>query len=596
MARRRRTADRASLEFRPVIEHYRERLTRPAPPREDLKYPPSTIGPTWALDDDGFWKLPTHTLGWQALGWTGVYLQKGKGDPWVWTDEQARFLLWWYATDPKSGRFVYRDGVLQRLKGWGKDPLGAGLCAIEAFGPCRVESLDPDGHPIGTDNPEAWVQTAATGFEQTKNTMRLFPTLLTDELKKQFGVMVGKEHVSGSGGTRLIQAVTSSPATLEGARASFVLMNETHHWQAGNGGLDMSDVISRNAAKSAGGAARTLRITNAFNPSEESVARQDRELYENVQAGLAVDVGLLYDSLEAPPEAPLDPDEVTEVLKGVRGDSVWLDVDRIKNEVVDGRISPSVNRRFWYNQIVSSDDDWIDHRHLEACRADLEGFGERDEIVMFLDCSKNDDATALIGCRLSDGLVSVLGYWQKPPGDRGKGWLVPRESVDQAVTYAFDTYRVRAFWGDPSHVFDDESQDRYWDALFDKWHRQYGRKLSVWAVRGADGHSIMWDMASPKRVEQFTAAAERVAQEIEETARARFLDPNAEQKFKYDGDGRLTTHFRNAKRYPNRFGTSIWKGHRESKRKIDAAVSAIGARMLRRIVLNDPKRRGGRLY
>src|SRR5690606_24445104 len=176
------------------------------------------------------------------------------------------------------------------------------------------------------------------------------------------------------------------------------------------------------------------------------------------------------------------------------------------------------------------------------------------------------------------------------------GWLVPRESVDQAGTYAFDTYRVRAFWGDPSRVFDVASQDRDWDALVDKRHRQHGRKRAGWAGGGPDGHPIMGGMPATKRVEQFTAAAERVAQEIEETARARFLDPNAEQKFKYDGDGRLTTHFRNAKRYPNRFGTSIWKGHRESKRKIDAAVSAIGARMLRRIVLNDPKRRGGRLY
>jgi hypothetical protein len=77
-----------------------------------------------------------------------------------------------------------------------------------------------------------------------------------------------------------MQAVTSSPTTLEGARASFVLLNETHHWAANNDGHDMADVIERNATKSPGGTARTVRITNAYEPGEDSVAERDREAYE----------------------------------------------------------------------------------------------------------------------------------------------------------------------------------------------------------------------------------------------------------------------------------------------------------------------------
>jgi hypothetical protein len=41
----------------------------------------------------------------------------GEGS-WQFTLEQLRFVLWWYAVD-ESGEFVYRTGVLQRLKGWG---------------------------------------------------------------------------------------------------------------------------------------------------------------------------------------------------------------------------------------------------------------------------------------------------------------------------------------------------------------------------------------------------------------------------------------------------------------------------------------------
>src|SRR5690606_13851997 len=326
---------------------------------------------------------------------------------------------------------------------------------------------------------------------------------------------------------------------------------------------------------------------------QDSVALQDRVQYDDTQAGLIPDVGLLYDSLEAPPEAPLEAEAVPDVIKAVRGDSVWLDDERISQEIMDTRNPPSRSRRFWYNQIVSAEDAWVDARDLSYCVVDedVQHLYPGDEIVMFLDCSKSDDATALVACRLDDGLVSVLGLWQRPPGTRGDDWIVSREVVDQAVAYAFETYRVAAFWGDPSHVLDDETQDRYWDRHFDEWHRRYSKNLLLWAVKGVDGHSVMWDMSSQRRIEQFTAAAERMALEIAETANNRRLNAKAPQSFVYDGDGRLTTHIKNAKRYPNKFGTSVWKGHRESKRKIDAAVAAIAARMMRRLLLNDPKRR-----
>lgn len=73
------------------------------------------IGPTWKRDEAGRFILPERTLGWQILRWINMYL--GSTKPWVPTKEQKRFLLWWYAIDER-GRFVYRDGVLQRLKGW----------------------------------------------------------------------------------------------------------------------------------------------------------------------------------------------------------------------------------------------------------------------------------------------------------------------------------------------------------------------------------------------------------------------------------------------------------------------------------------------
>lgn len=72
-------------------------------------------GNTWKVNEDGSWYLPEKTLGWQIAGWCSAYLQSDDGGQWRFTNEQLRFLLWWYAVDD-SGKFVYRKGVLQRLK------------------------------------------------------------------------------------------------------------------------------------------------------------------------------------------------------------------------------------------------------------------------------------------------------------------------------------------------------------------------------------------------------------------------------------------------------------------------------------------------
>jgi len=52
----------------------------------------------------------------------------------------------------------------------------------------------------------------------------------------------------------------------------------------------------------------------------------------------------------------------------------------------------------------------------------------------------------------------------------------------------------------------------------------------------------------------------------------------------------LRTHVITARRRTNRWGITIGKEHRESARKIDLAVCMVGARMLRRMLLNSPKR------
>ncbi|MFP8944707.1 terminase [Streptomyces fenghuangensis] len=547
---------------------------------------PFTIGPTWRRGPDGRFVLPEYTLGWHCLAWTATYLQHHVGAPWRYTPEQARLTLWWYAMDPATNRFLWRDGVIQRLKGWGKDPLVATWSAFEFVGPCRFSEVAdegnewgvPPGQPLGVQHPAAWVQIAAVSQDQTRNTMTLFPAILTKRAIEEYRIDLGKEIIYADKGRARIEAVTSSPRALEGGRPTAVSMGETHHWVEANQGHEMAAVIERNATKSADGQARTLANTNAYEPGEDSVAERTREAFEAAEAGRAVDTGLFYDSLEAPAEAKLTEAWIVPTLKAVRGDSTWLDVDRLKASILDPRNPPSRSRRFWFNQIVAAEDAFLARYEWDACKREDVELQSGDELVLFFDGSKSDDATGLVGCRMSDGHVAAFGVWQRPANwPDGRPWRVPREEVDGVVDRVFAEYRPVAFFADPGAGQDDADGERYWDGYIDAWAQRYGKRLKLKAVSGgANRHAVMWDMRDRRRQQVFTEAVDRFYRDV------------LERQVTHDGHKVLRQHIANARRRTNAWGYTIGKEHRESARKVDLAVCAVGARMLRRMVLNSP--------
>ena len=607
---------------------------------------PVFIGPTWERGPLGNFIQPEFTLGWQAIAWVEANLLDDEGRRFRLTNEQKRLLLWWYAIDER-GRFVFRKSVIQRLKGWGKDPFAAVIAAIEFVGPCRFGgwlTVDrPDlglvaGEPLGIEHPRAWVQVAAVSKDQTRNTMKLFPGLFSQECIEKHAINMGKEIIYAHAGARTIEAVTSSPRALEGGRPTFVIKNETHHWLLNNEGHEMHAVIGRNAAKSKGGGSRTMSITNAYEPSEDSVAQREREAWEDERDGLSPSTGVLYDSIEAaenafiylPERVTLDEDGnevksmpshdeikayVGAIVDSVRGDASWLDVESILGEIFSRDNPLSQSRRFYYNQIVTADDAWL---HADAIRllthpmaaelrkglnADDHTLGWNlvhpdDEVVIFLDGSKSQDATGIIGSRLSDGYTFFIGVWQRPRGKRGETWLAPREAVDARIIECLGyglkddgtkddagRFNVVGFWADPSHAQDDADSTRYWDGLMDRWHQRYKHRLQFWATKtGNKQHAIIWDMSSPEHQKDFVAAAERVRDEVQNLNDIEEFEPT----FAIDGHPALVQHLRNAKEYPHPkgYGTSLWKGAREAEKKIDLAVCLVGARMLRRVALN----------
>lgn len=572
-----------AAEYAEIETWYRDLLERTTPPA-DLVYEPVKIGPTWQYADGG-WLLPEFTLGWGFLSWTGVWLRGKGGKPWTWTPEQTRFLLWYYAVEPDGVGgmdFLFHSGRLQRLKGWGKDPLAAGVSAGSLHAPVVPDHWEGD-RPVGRDDENAWTQIVAVSQEQTKNTMKLFPSLISAEARAYYGIQIGKLNVWSDGDRRQIEAVTSSPLAIEGGRPHQIIRAEIQNWDSSNGGHEMNGAMEGNAAKAeVDSPARILDIFNAFRPGRDSVAERAREAWESTQGDDPenVDYGVMWDSLEAPPEAPLTKEAAPDVLNAVKGDAVWLDVrpnGRIVKSITDPGNSPSESRRKWYNQVTGTEDSWVDPRWVDdpANWRKGERLALGDTIVLFGDGSKSDDATGLVACRMSDGFLQTLHIQQPAAGE-----IVNRAEVDAAVDAAFEDYRVVAFWFDPSHAKADGSieDDRFWWPLVDKWHEKYGRRLKVWAVKtGARKHAIAFDMLLSASQQLFQPAVSQLAEDLANGAAA------------HHGGDHLRRHMKNARRREGRYGVHIGKEHRSSRRKVDLAVCAVGARMLWRICRMDRK-------
>lgn len=583
-------------QYREVIAWYEQQLANAAPPT-NLAWEPVRVGPTWRYENG--WVLPAASLGWRNLAWAGLNLRSPTGGNWTYTLEQARFLLWYWALD-ESGRFLYHSAVLQRLKGWGKDPLAACVSITDTCSEDAVFDRWDGDVPVGAQHPNPWVQVIAVAQVQTQNTMKLFPALVPAATRLKYGIQVGKLNVWARGDEAQIEAVTSSPLAVEGGRPTTVVRTETQNWTSANGGHEMAGVLEGNAAKAPDGSARILDVCNAPRDGGDSIGERMRDAYEatvgkrcdehatvaqwpeclDCQPPKAMDFGLLYDSLEAPSEAPLTAEDAPAVVESIRGDSVWLDTrprGRIVKSILNPLNPPSESRRKWYNQRQAAEDAWIDPPLAKAGEVD-EILADGDTVVLFGDGSKSDDATGLIACRVEDGLCQVL-HVQQPKA----GQVVNREALDRAVVQAVQRFRVVAFWFDPSHARDDDAEgdNRFLWPLVDEWSKRYGQRLKCHPVKsGPKKHAVAFDMTSPVNTAAFVAATEQTLGEFED-GQVRFATSSW-----------LVEHLRNAREAPGQYGVGIRKEHRESAKKIDLAVCLIGARMLRRVYQLSVRRRG----
>lgn len=519
------------------------------------------------------------SLGFGVIEWAESNLVHHlTGKPWRYTKSQKRFLVLWYAVGP-DGRWLYRRGVMRRAKGVGKDPLGATMLHAEGFGPVMFGGWNERGEPVGRPRRTALVQIAANSEEQGKDLLFVANAMVSRRLKRDVGYEPGKLASASKSGVR-IQILTNSVATAEGDPADFIVVNENHHMTQSSGGRGLSAVVRRNLAKSPDGQGRAVELTNAWEPGNGSEAEATYEAWQAQVQGRTLRTDILYDSCEAPAYLSLHTaSDVDAGLRAAYADAPWVSLDRIAAEIDDTSQSVADSIRFYFNQLAVNESGWIDPRNFDAC-AKSDVVADRERIALFLDCSKSDDATVLEACRISDGYAFHVGGWQRPHGDRGKGWLAPRDAVDVAVRTCFERYQVEWFGVDPSPARDDETEASYWMSLVDAWAVDLSRRIKV---KASERHPFLFDMrmGSPggrERNRLFTETAMMVAEAIDES-----------HTFVHDGHPMLRQHAHNAHRRTNPWGVSLGKRNRDSKDKVDAAVGMVGAQLGRTLVLRSGK-------
>ena len=409
------------------------------------------------------------TLGAQVADWieTNCVIPDGDhaGEPFVLTDEQLHFICDFYRlkndadAEHPNNAFAYRRGMLVRPQKWGKGPLSAAMILAEAAGPVLFDGWDADGYPVGRPWSTPWIQVVAVSEDQTDNVWNaLVPMIELGGLRAEIPD-TGKTRINLTTdvGVGKIEPVTSAALSRLGQRITFAVHDETHSWTRHNGGVKLADTQRRNLAGMGG---RSLETTNAWDPTENSVAQQ------TVEADLK---DVLVDMNAAPELSIRNKADRRKMLKAVYRDSWWIDLDRIEAEIEELLPrDPNQAQRFFFNRIVAGSDRAFD-AELWKTLAKPHEVKAGSLITLGFDGARRQDSTGLVATEVSTGYQWVGGVWERPQDTTEDDWEVSEAEVNQVVEYFFDRYEVFRLYADPP----------YWESALDRWAGQYGEQKVV---------------------------------------------------------------------------------------------------------------------
>lgn len=528
-------------------------------------------------------RAPGHdrgrSLGWLAVSWMEFFCRHGPGDvqgqPVEHTDEDTEFIVDCYGLDQR-GRLLYDSAFLSRPKGCDKSGKAARFSLFEALGPCRFTGwarggevyTDPwglgfrytyePGEPMGRPVKVPYVRILATEEGQTGNVYDSVYFNLTDDdcpLASVPGVVPGLTRILLPGGGEITPS-TASSAAKDGGKETFAAFDETHLYNHPEL-RRMYDTVTRNMRKRKRIAGTWyLETTTMFAAGEDSVAEATYKLAEQITDGKARRSRLLYDHRWGECDDLTAEDQLRAAILEAFGEAIeWNDVEAIIDEFYDTRKSPVDSRRYFLNAPSSAADAYLTQFEWAGCADPGQVVADRDAVTLGFDGSRGrargkPDATALIGCRVTDGHLFELGVWEAPDGPGEQDWTPPMAEVEAAVASAFTRFRVAAFYCDPA---------KGWRSHVNAWEAKYGAKV---AARASRDHPFEWWMTGGR-----SGLIQRAVEQFERAVR--------NQDLSHDGSYALTRHVLNARRRIRAQKLTLGKEHDYSPRKIDAAVAAV---------------------
>lgn len=530
-----------------------------------------------------------RSLGWLAVWFIETFVRRGRGDaegqPVQLTREETEFIVSCYCLD-LSGRRLYDHVMFSRTKGWAKSEKAAFIALFEAVGPCRImhdsfgapvfakgdETFEflgevypyHPGEPMGRFQKSPFIRVMATEEKQAGEVYdtirRNFDTGPLSELKAM-GLDAGTTRVllpqpwDGE-----IRPSTSGSASKDGGKETFAVVDESHRYIT-NELRGMYQTVSQNLPKR-GKVAEPwlLETTTMFAPGEFSIAEITFQQADKIHEGKVKRSRLYFNHRWGHiDEADLgDEDLLAEAVREAYGDALeWNDVDSIIDKIYDPQIPVANSMRFYLNEATAAADAWVTPQQLEAIETDADVFDEHgvdawkyliaegEQITLGFDGSLRNDATALVGCRVSDGLLFPIRIDEAPDGPEARNWEVDQTAFDAAVEEAFERFDVVGFFADPP----------YWQDWLDKWERDHGGVL-----KAKVGRELIRFWTS--RLNQMANALERLHTAIV-TKNVPLL-----------GDPRLLRHMANGRVRMRREGALVFKEYRGSPKKIDALMAA----------------------
>ena len=541
-----------------------------------------------------------RSLGWLAVWWIETFVVQGPGDvegePIRHGDEFTGFLVDCYALG-EDGRRLIDSAFFSRPKGCNKSGLAAELVLFEALGPCRFAGWAKGGEkysflgqtytyakgePMGKPVKYPFVRIMATEDGQTGNVFDMVYNNLEDGPLsdfKAYGMRVNRAKIDLPFGGEIIPS-TAGAASKDGGKETFVVFDESHLYIT-KGLKQMYSTVTRNLNKRKKIAETwALETTTMYLPGEDSIAEETYKYAQMIwESTRTLNAGekrkvkvkrarLLFDHRwgEIKSEDMSDEEKLTQAIEDAYGEALeWNSQQGIVDDLFDPRRSETEARRYFLNTITGHEDAWLQPSEVDAVMAHGEDLsydavkdgkegrssvwatgGGKVRITLGFDGAITNDATALMGCRVSDGALFVVRIEEQPDGPEAKDWVVDFQAFDAAVSRAHADFEVVGFFADPPH----------WQDYVDKWNREWG---DTYKVKAMGTSAIRW---WTKRDIPMALALERLRQAVGFVA------------IKVENHPVLKRHLYNARVEERRGGTVIRKDTKNSVKKIDAAMGS----------------------